>query len=93
VISAPEETVVTSSSLQAIAKAVSARAKTKPPWVISKPLSMSSRMGMVTTARPGRLTTTVIPSMPEARSRRIMATLAGIEPETVTVRSLAWQEC
>jgi hypothetical protein len=93
VISAPEETVVASSSLHAIAKAVSARAKTKPPWVMSKPLSMSSRMAIVTTARPGRLTTTVIPSMPEARSRCIMATLAGLEPGSVIARSLAWPVC
>ena len=42
-MSAPAATVTVTSSLQAIANAVSASANTKPPWVMSWPFIMSSR--------------------------------------------------
>lgn len=74
-MSAPAATVTRSSSLHAIAKAVSARAKTNPPWVIWKPLVMSSRTRIETTACPGSSRSTTRPNEAEARSRSIMARL------------------
>ncbi len=50
VMSAPWATVMRSSSLHAIANAVSASAKTSPPWVMWNPFVMSSRTRIDTTA-------------------------------------------
>ena len=71
-MSAPAATVTDSSSLQAIAKAVSARAKTRPPCVTAKPLVMSSRTVIETVAEPGSSRSTTMPSAADARSRCII---------------------
>ena len=76
-MSAPAATVTLSSSLQAIAKAVSARAKTSPPWVMRKPFVMSSRTRMDTTAWPGSSRSTTMPRAAEARSRCIIGAGGG----------------
>src|SRR5690606_4539900 len=72
-MSAPCETVMRSSSLHAIANAVSASAYTRPPFVMWNPFVMSSRTIMHTTDFPASSCASTMPSAADARSRSIMA--------------------
>src|SRR6187431_211094 len=86
-MSAPWATVMRSSSLHAIAKAVSASANTSPPCVMWKPLVMSSRTRIDTTARPGSSCSTTMPRAAEARSRSIIAFVGRSMSAIITKRS------
>src|SRR6266404_2287758 len=67
-IVAAAATVLSLCELQANAKALSASAKTIPPWQTPWPLSMSARTVMTTRAHPGRTPVMRMPSACEARS-------------------------
>src|SRR5262245_41103005 len=64
VTSKPAATVRAPRELQASAKALSARAATRPPCATEYPFTMSGRTGISTTARPGASS---LSSMPMAR--------------------------
>ncbi len=68
--------------------AESARAKIRPPWQISSPLTMSGRMVMVTTAEPKSTSVISIPRLFEAASLAYIASAAS-RGRTVMANTLA----
>ncbi len=84
-MAAPAATVLSPCELQAKAKALSASAKTRPPWQMPWPLTMSERTRIVTIARPGPQDSIDMPSWRDAESPRHKAS---------TARSAArWRSC
>src|SRR5579862_6250322 len=69
-MAAAAATVLSLYELQANANALSASAKTSPPWHRAWPLSMSGRTRITTVAAPGRTSVRRMPSACEARSQR-----------------------
>jgi hypothetical protein len=68
--------VLSPEELQAKANALSASAKTSPPWQIPWPLTMSGPIRIVTVARPGPQDSIDMPSRRDAESPRHRASTA-----------------
>ena len=88
-------TVASLCELQAKAKALSARANTRPPWQTPWPLTMSARTRITTRAHPGRTASMRMPSACEARSRAYSAAAACSARRCAASRSGAgsWFTC